>query len=63
MSTTPDNVNGCAAMLTYAAEYCDNLELKKKLLVSKAEETFGALKQVWPKQNGMKPSWPFSLFC
>lgn len=63
MTTTLDDVNGCVAMLQYVAEYCDNYERKKKLLVSKALETFGVLKEVWPKQIGTKPSLPSSLSC
>jgi hypothetical protein len=60
MTTTIDDVSGCVAMLQHAAECCDNYEQKKKLLVSKAEETFGRLKEVWPKQNDTKPSLPGS---
>jgi hypothetical protein len=61
MATTVDDVNGCVAMLQHAAECCDKYERKKKLLVSKAEETFCLLKEVWPKQSGNKPSLPCSL--
>jgi hypothetical protein len=60
MTTSVDNVSGCVAMLQHVANCCDNYEQKKKLLVSKAEETFGLLKEVWPKQNGTKPSLPGS---
>jgi hypothetical protein len=63
MTTVVDEFNGYVAMLRDAADYCDDFERKKKFRLSKTEETYKLLKEVWPEPNDKKPTLPSYDSC
>jgi hypothetical protein len=51
------------ALLSDAAKHCEDEERKKDILITRAQEAYDVLTQVWPKTTGKTPALPSNESC